>query len=117
MTASKGRAESRPYDRKGSSHSVTLTNGSPSAVESSAMDFNVRLGKPEVHLDMTASERPILLARSRWVMFFCLRIASIRAMISADSCTSDMISGDTAAIFSLNHSCLFLITVESIFQM
>ena len=34
-------------------------------------------------------------------------------MISADSCTSDMISGDTAAIFSLNHSCLFLIAVKS----
>jgi hypothetical protein len=30
-------------------------------------------------------------------------------MISADNCTSDTISGDTAAIFSLNHSCLFLI--------
>ena len=33
----------------------------------------------------------------------------MRAMISADNCTSDTISGDTAAIFSLNHSCLFLI--------
>ena len=37
------------------------------------------------------------------------RAVEISAMISADNCTSDTISGDTAAIFSLNHSCLFLI--------
>lgn len=97
-------------------HSVTLTSGSPSAVEISAMDFRVRLGKPEVHLEMTASERPIFLARSFWVMCFCLRRASIRAIMSAESCTSDIISGDTAAIFASNHSCLFLIMI-TIFRM
>ena len=37
------------------------------------------------------------------------RAVEISAMISDDNCTSDTISGDTAAIFSLNHSCLFLI--------
>lgn len=37
------------------------------------------------------------------------RAVEITAMISDDNCTSDTISGDTAAIFSLNHSCLFLI--------
>ena len=101
--------EAKKYDKDIVIYSVTFIRGSPRAVEISAMDFSVRLGKPEVHREMAASDRPILFARSRWVMFFCLRTASMRAMISADSCTSDMISGDTAAIFSLNHSCLFLI--------
>ena len=109
ITKSKNKVFVREYQVSGSTHSAILTRGSPNAVEISAMDFNVRLGKPDVHLEITASDRPILFARSRWVMFFCLRTASMRAMISADSCTSDMISGDTAAIFSLNHSCLFLI--------
>ena len=83
ITKSKNTVFVREYQVSGSTHSAILTRGSPNAV--------------------------ILFARSRWVMFFCLRTASMRAMISADSCTSDMISGDTAAIFSLNHSCLFLI--------
>ena len=39
-------------------YSVTFTKGSPRAVEISAMDFSVRLGKPEVHRDMAASDRP-----------------------------------------------------------
>lgn len=38
--------------------------GSPIAVESSAMDLRVRFGKPVVHLEMTASERPIFWASS-----------------------------------------------------
>ena len=54
------------YDKDIAIYSVTFIRGSPRAVEISAMDFSVRLGKPEVHRD-------------------------------------------TAAIFSLNHSCLFLI--------
>ena len=73
----------REYQVSGSTLSAILTRGSPNAVEISAMDFNVRLGKPDVHLEITASDRPILFARSRWVMFFCLRMASMRAMISA----------------------------------
>ena len=101
--------EAKKYDNSAVIYSVTFIRGSPRAVEISAMDFRVRLGKPEVHRDMAASDRPIFRARSFCVMFFCLRMASMRAMISADNCTSDMISGDTAAIFSLNHSCLFLI--------
>ena len=101
--------EAKKYDKDIVIYSVTFIRGSPRAVEISAMDFRVRLGKPEVHRDMAASDRPIFRARSFCVMFFCLRMASTRAMISADNCTSDMISGDTAAIFSLNHSCLFLI--------
>ena len=109
ITKSKNKVFVREYQVSRSTHSAILTRGSPNAVEISAMDFNVRLGKPDVHLEITASDRPILFARSRWVMFFCLRAASMRAMILANSCTSDMISGDTAAIFSLNHSCLFLI--------
>ena len=56
----------KKYDNKAVIYSVTFIRGSPRAVEISAMDFSVRLGKPEVHRDM-------------------------------------------AAIFSLNHSCLFLI--------
>ena len=58
------------YDKDIVIYSVTFIRGSPRAVEISAMDFSVRLGKPEVHRDMAASDRPI---------------------------------------FSLNHSCLFLI--------
>ena len=58
--------EAKKYDNSAVIYSVTFIRGSPRAVEISAMDFSVRLGKPEVH----------------------------RAM---------------AAIFSLNHSCLFLI--------
>ena len=83
--------------------------GSPSAVEISAIDFRVRFGNPLVHLEMTASDLPILRARSLCVIFFCLRIVSIRAMISADNCTSVIISGVTAANFSLNQSCLLLV--------
>ncbi len=66
ITKSKNTVFVREYQVSGSTHSAILTRGSPNAVEISAMDFNVRLGKPEVHRD-------------------------------------------TAAIFSLNHSCLFLI--------
>ena len=109
ITKSKNTVFVREYQVSGSTHSAILTRGSPNAVEISAMDFNVRLGKPDVHLEITASDRPIFRARSFCVMFFCLRMASTRAMISADNCTSDMISGDTAAIFSLNLSCLFFI--------
>ena len=58
--------EAKKYDKDIVIYSVTFIRGSPRAVEISAMDFSVRLGKPEVHRD-------------------------------------------TAAIFSLNHSCLFLI--------
>ena len=58
--------ETKKYDKDIVIYSVTFIRGSPRAVEISAMDFSVRLGKPEVHRDM-------------------------------------------AAIFSLNHSCLFLI--------
>lgn len=101
--------EAKKYDNKAVIYSVTFIRGSPRAVEISAMDFSVRLGKPEVHRDMAASDRPILRAKSFCVRFFCFRMASMRAMISADNCTSETISGDTAAIFSLNHSCLFLI--------
>ena len=96
ITKSKNKVFVREYQVSRSTHSAILTRGSPNAVEISAMDFSVRLGKPEVHRDMAASDRPIFRARSFCVMFFCLRMASRRAMISA-------------AIFSLNHSCLFLI--------
>ena len=41
-------------------YSVTFIRGSPRAVEISAMDFSVRVGKPEVHRDMAASDRPHL---------------------------------------------------------
>ena len=58
--------EAKKYDKDIVIYSVTFIRGSPRAVEISAMDFSVRLGKPDVHRD-------------------------------------------TAAIFSLNHSCLFLI--------
>ena len=58
--------EAKKYDKDIVIYSVTFIRGSPRVVEISAMDFRVRLGKPEVHRD-------------------------------------------TAAIFSLNHSCLFLI--------
>ncbi len=58
--------EAKKYDNSAVIYSVTFIRGSPRGVEISAMDFSVRLGKPDVH----------------------------RAM---------------AAIFSLNHSCLFLI--------
>ena len=101
--------EAKKYDKDIVIYSVTFIRGSPRAVEISAMDFRVRLGKPDIHREMPGSDRPIFRARSFCVMFFCLRMASRRAMISADNCTSDTISGDTAAIFSLNHSCLFLI--------
>ena len=83
--------------------------GSSKALDNSAMERSVRLGKPVVQREITASLLPILRARSRWVMFFSLRMASILAMMSADSCTSDIISLGTAATFSLNHSCLFRI--------
>ena len=58
--------EAKKYDKDIVIYSVTFIMGSPRAVEISAMDFSVRLGKPDIHRDM-------------------------------------------AAIFSLNHSCLFLI--------
>ena len=58
--------EAKKYDNSAVIYSVTFIRGSPRAVEISAMDFRVRLGKPDIHRDM-------------------------------------------AAIFSLNHSCLFLI--------
>ena len=45
--------------------------GSPRAVEISAMDFSVRLGKPDIHRDIAVSDRPILRARS-----FCVISAS-----------------------------------------
>ena len=35
-------------------HSATLISGFPNAVENAVMDFNVRLGKPDVHIEMTA---------------------------------------------------------------
>lgn len=91
-------------------YSVTWINGSPRAVEISAMDLSVRFGKPVVQRDTTASDRFNLRARSRWVMFFFLRMASSRAMMAADSCTSDITSGATADTFSWNHSCFLFIS-------
>ena len=51
--------EAKKYDKDIVIYSVTFIRGSPRAVEISAMDFSVRLGKPEVHRDMAASDRPI----------------------------------------------------------
>ena len=65
--------EAKKYDKDIVIYSVTFIMGSPRAVEISAMDFSVRLGKPDVHRDMAASDRPILRARSFCVMFFCFR--------------------------------------------
>ncbi len=39
------------------------------------------------------------------LVFACAKV--LLGSLSADNCTSDTIFGDTAAIFSLNHSCLF----------
>ena len=88
----------------------TWINGSPRAVDNSAIERRVRFGNPVVHRETTASLFPNFLAKSRWLIFFSLRIESMRAIISADSWTSVRISGDTDKTFSLNHSCLFLIS-------
>ena len=40
--------EAKKYDKDIVIYSVTFIRGSPRAVEISAMDFNVRLGNPEV---------------------------------------------------------------------
>ena len=88
----------------------TWINGSPRAVDSSAMERRVRFGNPVVHRETTASLLPNFLAKSRWLIFFSLRIESMRAIISADGWTSVRISCDTDETFSLNHSCLFLIS-------
>ena len=89
---------------------VTWINGSSNAVDSSAIERRVKFGKPVVHLETTASLLPIFLAKSRWLIFFSLRIVSMRAIMSADNWISVCISGDTCETFALNQSCLFLIS-------
>lgn len=89
---------------------VTWINDSPNAVDSSAIERRVKFGNPVVHLETTASLLPIFLAKSRWLIFFSLRIESMRAIMSADNWISVRISGDTDESFALNQSCLFLIS-------
>ena len=69
ITKSKNTVFVREYQVSGSTHSAILTRGSPNAVEISAMDFNVRLGKPDVHLEITASDRPILFPLGHVLLF------------------------------------------------
>ena len=92
---------------------VTWINDSPNAVDSSAMERRVKFGNPVVHLETTASLLPIFLAKSRWLIFFSLRIESMRAIMSADNWISVRISGDTDESFALNQSCLFLISQKT----
>ena len=71
---------------------VTWINDSPNAVDSSAIERRVKFGNPVVHLETTASLLPIFLAKSRWLIFFSLRIESMRAIMSADNWISVRIS-------------------------
>ena len=63
---------------------MTLTNGSPRAVDISAMDFRVRFGKPEVHLEMAASDRPIFLARSDIFAYFPIGHGDFAVEVNSD---------------------------------